>query len=386
MTPEEIISSPLVQPYLSSQLSSKKQVTIPISYPTRPTESQIIKDLIHLKHPIFQSIQLIDKKTSPLQLPPAHFNKFPTLSPRKSYEIDQFAKYIQFINTTKTPFEFIIDVGAGKSYLGRSLAPHFSIISVEHDLSKISTSRTLSRFDNNITGAAGLQVGAIHHVRDLNFGAKTLNFINSRKKINGSIPRALIVGLDVCGDLPNLIMSKTVNGIEGLEIVGCCFVSCCYHKVGGFVSNKLRETTQMRFDELGYFQDLRFLKDDEVLLAFKKEYYKEVLIEIIGDDGIDLTTLRNTDFTSWESFITRIGEINGLEQYDQYFGRVNHEEFISHFITWCYVRGFLSQVIETLVHHDRVEFLENNGCSIVSTDILFDFNKSSRNVLLTGIK
>lgn len=348
-------------------IESYKQVSL--EYTSQDT-SQIINDFIHLQHPSLTSIKFINKTSSsppsfPLRISP----KFPQLSTRKTYEILQFSNYILSLNES-TPFEFIVDVGAGKSYLGQSLSSHFKIISIEKDVSKV---KTFNRFIR--------QSPQIHQTTDLRFGEDTIHFINSQKARNGELPRALIVGLDTCGDLPNMIMDGVVEGVKGLDVIGCCFVSCCFHKVSRFVSDELKGDG-VRFDVLGYGQDLRFLSNDEIVLSFKKEFYKEVL-ELELDD-VELTGLKNKDFENWESSISRVGEVYGFEQLDHL--KFNQDEFIGNFIKWCFVKGVLSQVVETLVHHDRVRYLQNHGVGNVSIDALFDFNKSSRNILITGIK
>jgi len=362
------LSSSLVKPFL--EISSYKELEIPFEY-TQNSNPQIIKDFIHQQHPKLCQFKLINKQSTPISLPSSQTINLPHISSRKSYEINQFISYINKLHTYYE-FEFIIDVGAGKPYLGYALSSTFKILSIEKDISRVKTSRKLGFLLSN---------DSIHHTDSLNFGQETLRFINSQKSINGKVPKALIVGLDTCGDLPNMIMDGMLRGVQGVDVIGCCFVSCCYHKVSELRSHALKNVN-VNFCGIASSQDLRFLKENEVVLAFKKEYYEEKLHQFF--DVQDLNVCKNDDYDSWGKFISRIESVYGIELV-HLRDMVNNEDELQMFQKWCYTRGFLSQVLETIVHRDRINYLKENDVD-VSMEILFDFTKSSRNVLITGIK
>lgn len=375
-----LLSSPLVKPFLN--IDSYKEIELPFDY-KEEKESQIIKDLIHLEYLNFQQIKplLIDKLSQSINLPKDQLIHVPQgLSPRKTYEVEKFASYILSLHET-VPFEFIIDIGAGKSYLGRALCSKFPIVSIENDPIRTKTSKRIGSLLLN-----GTKNDSIHYTTGIEFGADTLRFINSHKKVNNETPKAIVIGLDICGDtLPNMAMDALVNGIKGLEVIGTCFVGCCFHKIqDGFRSSTLRDHSP-RFDKLMSSHDLRYLDHNDLILEFKREYFKEKFQERTGM-SLNITILKNTDYENWEKFNTRIGEIYGNEQVRSKIEQVTKNEFISDFKKWCYVKGFISIVMESIIHEDRLMYLEENGCMDCSIEVLFNFTKSSRNVLIKGIK
>lgn len=305
----------------------------------QPTSStQIISDLIHLQHPIFKPYNslLIDKLQSPANSttinsrPAATATASSFLSPRKHYEVQTFTQYI--CRSSLCDVEYVIEFGSGKSYLSRELVKAgYKVICIEINNDRIKTSKRLDSLLNQQHNPilylnSGLQeVDKIRH------------FVDCTKNNNCDLtPKCLLIGLDSCGEtLPRMIMDALIEGVQGLDVVGCSFIPCCFHKVEG-----LQTYSDGKFINRACSQDLRFLANNEDII----EHY----------------------------FVT--------EDEDE-------EDFnMERFKLWCFERA-KALFSEFVIMKDREEYLRGvPQVAEVFIETVFDFKISSRNLVITCVK
>ncbi|CCH46262.1 hypothetical protein BN7_5854 [Wickerhamomyces ciferrii] len=322
-----LLESESIKPYLN--INKFEEIELPFEYNETDLD-RIINDFTHLSHPRFQNIKsnLINKTTKleepQQQQPPI---QIPFISPRKSYELTQFnCKITQIYENT--PFEFIIDVGAGNSNLSR--LHKLPTIAIEPNLKAQKVNKRLNGLMKH--SVSSLEDNQVHYTKHFELNDEdTLRFIRSRQRSNSGKPKCLIIGLDTCGDLSGNIIDLVVKSPSFLDVIGCLFVPCCFHKVTKFISLKFMEH-DVNFKVFGT-SDLRALDNQEIIKRFEVEQDRSVH----NACGI--------------------------------------------FIKWCFVYGFLSHVIETLVIQDRIELLKEHNHH-PNIDIIFHFDKSSRNIAI----
>lgn len=253
-------------------------------------------------------------KMTPVKIQP-EVKGIPGLSKRKTHELSQLLPRILKL-VDDVDVEFVIDVGSGKSYLSRLLSSYCNVIAIERNQMRRKASTRLDQLTD----------AKVFYINDLAHLDTTEQFVLSRKKNNGTIPRALLVGLDVCGDLPiDLISCVIANDLHFIELVGCFVIPCCMHKI-----TKLR-TVDLEIPSWLGSQDLRYLTEIEI-----KEKFEQ-------DDSYSL---------GWRR--------------------------------WCYQYGWMTQLFESIVLNDLHRFMLSNGVD-ANVDTVFDFNISSRNVMLQGL-
>lgn len=265
----------------------------------------------------------LPKTKTTLTIP--HYPTLPTtLSPRKTHEISQMVGYITDLHNLYQ-FDFLIDVGSGGAHLSRALNMRLRvpIVCVEEDMRRVCIARRMDRM---------IGVIDLFYVRELNsvYGEEVQKFIGARKKSNCGIARGFVIGLDVCGDLGTEIVEFIKTGHSPIDIIGCCFVACCFHKC----TRLLTIDDYDAYDVLSGLtkcsdQDIRALTEDEIMQKYQIEAQDE-----------------------------------SIEQ-------------------WRLEKGPLSSILESIVHQDRMDALQGYN---VSKDIMFDYTISSRNVSITAIR
>ncbi|ONH65424.1 hypothetical protein BON22_4633 [Cyberlindnera fabianii] len=92
----------------------------------------------------------------------------------------------------------------------------------------------------------------------------------ARKKSNCGIARGFVIGLDVCGDLGTEIVEFIKTGHSPIDIIGCCFVACCFHKCTRLLTIDDYDAYDVVSD-----QDIRALTEDEIMQKYQIEAQDE---------------------------------------------------------------------------------------------------------------
>jgi hypothetical protein len=238
----------------------------------------------------------------------------PGLSEKKTHELSQLIPHIlQLVKSHDV--EFIIDVGSGKSYLSRYLSRVVSVICIEKNQMRVNTARRLDVISD-------VDVCYINNLDQLNTVER---FVLSKKKNNQSVPNSLLVGLDICGDLPSQTLRFMVNSqLSFLNIVGTVIVPCCFHKVTKLVTSGVLPPHRISD------QDLRFLSNEEIQQKYEQESSAE-------------------------------------------------------FHAWTYEMGWLSRVFESVVLYDLQDFLKAHKYEAQLSPV-FKFSISSRNMMIKAVR
>lgn len=195
----------------------------------------------------------------------------PGLSRRKAHELSQLIPRITKLIDDRA-VEFIIDIGSGKSYLSRVLSRKCEVICVEHDAMRIKSSKRLD----------ALQGSSIAYISNLDQLSSLERHVLSRKKHNDRIPNALIVGLDVCGDLP-LSTARFLldNEIQFLDIMGMLIIPCCFHKITRLLTMDIAPPTWLSSQDLRHLtkEELMEIVDDDINYLSYQKLWKSLVFE-----------------------------------------------------------------------------------------------------------
>ncbi|XP_044584278.1 methyltransferase-like protein 25 [Cotesia glomerata] len=304
---------------------------------------------------------------------------------KKNYEIEVLTKVIGYLS--KINSSLVIDVGAGKGYLGTSLYENYKIPVVAIDSCESRHKSAISR-QKLLLKKTHKSYPLVQH---------TINYINEStdysQLINSSLPNYngqdnyLLAGLHTCGSLAGAMIKGFLNS---LSLKTLCVVSCCYHLTEECLTENCKFTTNARM--LAQQSVERMSKKSEQYSP--SLFYRsllQVLFQFLGIPNSRVGRGAPTeDFPTYATWaLKKIGleqnQIPSTEDLDKLHRAYADREWKMN--AFQYLRVHLAPLIESALVLDRVIYLQKSGkCSKASVVRIFDPLLSPRCYAIIALK
>ncbi|XP_008559386.1 probable methyltransferase-like protein 25 [Microplitis demolitor] len=304
---------------------------------------------------------------------------------KKKYEIEIFSKVIGYLSRLNS--SLVIDVGAGKGYLGTSLYKNYKIPVLAVDSCESRHKSAISRQKLLIKKTHQSYPLVQHSVQYINETTNYAELVRSSfPDLNGH-DNYLLAGLHTCGSLAGAMIKSFLNS---QCLTTLCVISCCYHLTEECLTDKCKFTKNARMLAQQSVERI----SNKYRSSSPSLFYRALLQIILQSLGIPGSRVgRGAPTESFPVYATwalkkigvdnnKIPSTNDLnELYETY---VDHEWRMNAF---QYLRVHLGSLIESALILDRVVYLlRSNKCSKVSVVRLFDPIISPRCYLITALK
>ncbi|CAG5088269.1 Similar to Mettl25: Methyltransferase-like protein 25 (Mus musculus) [Cotesia congregata] len=273
---------------------------------------------------------------------------------KKNYEIEVLTKVIGYLS--KINSSLVIDVGAGKGYLGTSLYENYKIPVVAIDSCESRHKSAISRQKLLLKKTHKSYPLVQHSINYINESTDYSELINSALPDYNGQDNYLLAGLHTCGSLAGAMIKGFLNS-PSLKTL--CVVSCCYHLTEECLTKNCKFTT-----------NARMLAQQSVERMSKKSkqyspslFYRSLLQKI----GLEQNQIPSTEDLEklHRAYADREWKMNAFQ----------------------YLRVHLASLIESALVLDRVIYLQKSGkCSKASVVRLFDPLLSPRCYAIIALK
>ncbi|KAK9476348.1 methyltransferase domain-containing protein [Lipomyces japonicus] len=381
------------------------------------------ESLLQFLHTI--SSLAMPRRVSNISLPHATAQKINTsalslgMSPKKIHECERMAYAVNDL-CDKAQARHVIDLGSGKGYLSRTLAQKYglSVTAVESVESRKSGAEKLDDLYHQKGGARKVETdrGSLSHIAK-SVDSGDLSSIIEQGNLK-SQPTAL-VGLHACGNLSHhaLRSLNDTNEVCAVAVVGCCYNlmterSLSQDKVGYPMS----ETVEHYNIPLPASARMLACQAPETWTRearqdfFLRHFYRALLQRIYADRNllsdnkrpIQVGSLRKKWYTSFATYCQGASR-RVLESYSEGENNDDNPYYVSEDVAAEYLTKFahlknrictlwtltactVAPLAEAIIHLDRYYYLIETGAKEVRVDVVFDQVKSTRNLMVVGIK
>ncbi|KAF7995314.1 hypothetical protein HCN44_006421 [Aphidius gifuensis] len=300
---------------------------------------------------------------------------------KKTYEIDILSNVIYSIwkkilpNNNET---IVIDVGAGKGYLGTNLCENYGIPVLSIDScpsrykSALKRQKLLKKIKNKSYTLVRHLVEFIDEKTDYEKYI-VLNYPNWNNNNNND--NLFLVGLHTCGNLANSMIKSFVNS---KSLGTLCVVPCCYHLTNETLTNKYLFTKNARMLAQQSVERNSMKKNKKMPTSIFYRAILQVLLKSLGMENVVIGrgSAPSYDFKIYAKWaLNKIGlESNKIPKdndLDKLYNKYADKEWqINVFQS---LRVHLGSVIETALILDKILYLESrNECFKVSIVRIFD--------------
>ncbi|CAD5234830.1 unnamed protein product [Bursaphelenchus xylophilus] len=315
---------------------------------------------------------------------------------------------IRFSEKKESPINEVVDIGAGLGHLSRvlSLLINKKVKTIEGDGQLVQRAQ---KIDSIVSGG------------ETEMPARVSAFIKSEDEIDDT-KDALLIGVHTCGDLAPTIIRHFKNNKSAKALI---HFGCCYHKMNGGLDKLFRDETKETFrpSDKGFPLSEKY-KNEEISYAARELacFSYDPFVTKIGENdnqfyvngsraALEYLIVVLLGRNSWRHK-RMVGVKNGFRMEFWEYAKstaIHHPEIIKildemkqseeigkkvqglleisriQVPIFYSLRLLIAPLIETLILHDRVQYLEENGIQtrLIS---LFDHRISPRNVALVAIK